>query len=280
LFGAVSSNPAVRQGGPFGHNALGIRVTEQDLDRKAVDRLVAAKSAADAWLCIRDIIHEFGFDHTLYGTNRLRGVGIFGKKNDSFFLSDFPQDVMSLFWEEELYRTAPIAIWAMQNEGPMSLRFGSDLFHAGKLPADQHETQAKMMELGVTSGYVIGFNPPDTTVATALALINTGKSQEETDEIWDKYGDVISTYASIFNLRMASLPIPKAKVGLTERQREVLHWVAHGKTSAEIATILGLSSATIEKHLRQARETLGVSTTTQAVLYAQINSHIFTTRRD
>jgi len=71
---------------------------------------------------------------------------------------------------------------------------------------------------------------------------------------------------------MASLPIPTQRNDLTERQKEVLHWVAHGKTSAEIATILGLSSATIEKHLRQARDTLGVSTTTQAVLFALCTS--------
>lgn len=250
------------------------------LDRDAVDKLVAAKNATDAWVCIRDILKKYKFDHILYGTNRLRRAGVFGKRNDSFFLSDMPESIMSRFWEEELYQTAPVAIWAMQNEGPLSLRYGSELYHSGQLPPEQENTQRILMETGVTSGYVIGFNPPDTTIATALSLINLGRPQEETDEIWEKHGETICSYASIFNLRMASLPIPTPTTGLTERQQEVLHWVAHGKTSVEIATILGLSSATIEKHLRQARETLGVSTTTQAVLYAQINSHIFTTKRE
>ena len=255
-------------------------MTNKDLNREAVDRLIACKNATDAWVSIREILKQFGFDFTLYGTNRLRRAGVFGKRSDSFFMSDLPEEIMERLWEDELYKTAPIAIWAMQNEGPMSFKYGSELFHSGQLPEDQRISQEIMMNKGFTSGYVIGFNQPDTTVATALALINLGRSQEETDEIWEAHGKVICSYASIFNLRMASLPIPTPNVGLTERQREVLHWVAHGKTSAEIATILGLSSATIEKHLRQARETLGVSTTTQAVLHAQINSHIFTTRRD
>jgi len=146
-------------------------VAKQDINREAVDQLVAAKTVTDAWLCIRNILGQFKFDHLLYGTNRLRGVGVFGKRNDSYFLSDFPPDAMEQFWEEELYRTAPVAIWAMQNEGPMSLRFGSDLFHSGQLDDAQRTTQEKLMKMGVTSGYVIGFNPPNTTVATAFALI-------------------------------------------------------------------------------------------------------------
>ena len=262
-----------------GHSGWGYLVTFNQLDQESVDRLTSAQTSADAWLGIREILSAYKFDHLLYGTNRLRGAGVFGKKSDSFFLSDLPKEIMSPLWEEELYRTAPVAIWAMQNEGPMSLDYGSQLYKDNALPADQRAAQESLKEAGITSGYIIGFNPPNTSVATALSLINLGKSQEETDEIWEKHGSIICSYAAIFNVRMAGLPIPTQRNDLTERQKEVLHWVAHGKTSAEIATILGLSSATIEKHLRQARDTLGVGTTTQAVLFAQINSHIFTAKR-
>lgn len=246
------------------------------LDREAVDELIASRDAAQAWICILRILQHYDFDHLVYGTNRLRGAGVFGKRADSFFLSNLPEGVMKQFWEEELYRSTPISLWAMQNEGAMSFKYGSELYHAGKLSDEQRSSQLVMMDAGITSGYVIGFNPPNTKTATALALVNFGKSQEETDEIWERYGNLIMTYAGLFNMRMASLPIPIRDSGLTKRQREVLHWVAHGKTTAEVATILGLSIATIEKHLRQARDTLGVATTTQAVLYAQINNHIFT----
>ncbi len=248
------------------------------IDHAAIDKIVNATTAAEAWVHLRKTLRNAGFDNLLYGTNRLRKAGVFGKRADSFFLSDLPAGLMQKFWDEELYRTAPVAIWAMQNQGPMSLDYGSERYHAGELPKDQRQTQEILMEAGITSGYVVGFNPPQTTVATAVALLNMGRTQEETDENWARNGKTILTYASIFNLRMASLPLPSQKSGLTERQKEVLHWVAHGKTSAEVATILGLSTATIEKHLRQARDTLGASTTTQAVLFAQINEHIFTSR--
>ena len=62
---------------------------------------------------------------------------------------------------------------------------------------------------------------------------------------------------------------------LTGRQREALEWVGEGKTTQDIATIMGLTQATVEKHLRLAREALGVETTAQAVLKASYQNQIF-----
>ena len=53
---------------------------------------------------------------------------------------------------------------------------------------------------------------------------------------------------------------------LTPREREVLDWVAAGKTNRDIATILGASPRTVEKHLERIYEKLGVETRTAAVM--------------
>ena len=79
----------------------------------------------------------------------------------------------------------------------------------------------------------------------------------------------------ISHLRIASLPYAGPNP-LTARQREVLEWVGEGKTAQDVATILKVSVATVEKHLRLAREALGVETTTQAVLKASLKKQIFT----
>jgi DNA-binding CsgD family transcriptional regulator len=51
---------------------------------------------------------------------------------------------------------------------------------------------------------------------------------------------------------------------LTPREREVLEWVAAGKTNRDIAAILGARPRTIEKHLERIYEKLGVETRTAA----------------
>jgi DNA-binding CsgD family transcriptional regulator len=55
------------------------------------------------------------------------------------------------------------------------------------------------------------------------------------------------------------------EIRLTRREREVLGWVARGKTNAEIAQLLWLAPSTVRKHLENVYAKLGVSTRTAAV---------------
>jgi len=57
----------------------------------------------------------------------------------------------------------------------------------------------------------------------------------------------------------------QAEVLLTVREREVLAWVARGKTNVEIARLLWLAPSTVRKHLENVYAKLGVSTRTAAV---------------
>lgn len=55
---------------------------------------------------------------------------------------------------------------------------------------------------------------------------------------------------------------------LSAREIETLTWAARGKTSAEIASLLGMSKRTVDFHLDNARDKLGVSTRIQAAVKA------------
>jgi DNA-binding NarL/FixJ family response regulator len=55
---------------------------------------------------------------------------------------------------------------------------------------------------------------------------------------------------------------------LNDREVEVLTWVARGKTSSEIAQIVGLTKRTVDFHIDNARSKLGAATRTEAVIKA------------
>ncbi len=57
-----------------------------------------------------------------------------------------------------------------------------------------------------------------------------------------------------------------AAANLTAREREVLDWLAAGKTNRDIAAILGAKPRTVEKHLEHIYVKLGVETRTAAVM--------------
>jgi len=59
-----------------------------------------------------------------------------------------------------------------------------------------------------------------------------------------------------------------AALGLTQREAEVLAWVAQGKTNREIGMILGASARTVQKHLEHVFQKIGVESRTAAILRA------------
>lgn len=60
----------------------------------------------------------------------------------------------------------------------------------------------------------------------------------------------------------------KSKLSLTERELEVLLWIARGKSNRDIGEILSLSPRTVNKHLEQIYAKLGVENRTSAAALA------------
>lgn len=61
---------------------------------------------------------------------------------------------------------------------------------------------------------------------------------------------------------------PAGRSPLTSREREVLVWICEGKTSDEIASILGISFKTVENHAQSVLEKLDVHNRAQAAAKA------------
>jgi DNA-binding NarL/FixJ family response regulator len=61
---------------------------------------------------------------------------------------------------------------------------------------------------------------------------------------------------------------PLETLGLTQREAEVLLWVAQGKSNSDVATILAIAEKTVKIHLGHIFEKLNVETRTAAALIA------------
>ncbi|MBB2936488.1 DNA-binding NarL/FixJ family response regulator [Amycolatopsis bartoniae] len=77
-------------------------------------------------------------------------------------------------------------------------------------------------------------------------------------------GTVISRFARPAEPAVA----PGAVRSLTEREREVVGWVATGRSNAEIARRLGVSSETVRTHVSRAKLKLGARDRAQLVVFA------------
>lgn len=73
----------------------------------------------------------------------------------------------------------------------------------------------------------------------------------------------------MLKLERSTLPTPDGLPTLSQRQLECLIWAEAGKSARDTGQILEISQRTVEKHLEQAYEALGVRTRIQAVVRAR-----------
>jgi DNA-binding response OmpR family regulator len=80
--------------------------------------------------------------------------------------------------------------------------------------------------------------------------------------------DILTTIITARLVRVARSAVWPKQVDLTEREAETLTWAARGKTSCEIAQILGLTKRTVDFHIDNARLKLNATTRMHAAVKA------------
>lgn len=254
-------------------------VTTSKLNMSYLVELIGARSIEELWSLHTRKMSEYGFDRLLYGFTRFRTAHSFGDREDFVVLSNHPAKYVQRFIEEELYMTAPMVRWAADNEGVCSWRRLNELRAAGKLSPSEQRVVEFNQAMGIVSGITISFRDISDRAKAAIGLVGgPDLDQDAVDAIWQDHGEELLVMNEVMHLKVQNLPYACKRAALTRRQREVLEWVGDGKTTQDVATILGVTQATIEKHLRLARETLDVDTTTQAVLKAWFQNQIYLTK--
>ncbi|TNF19965.1 MAG: LuxR family transcriptional regulator [Rhodobacteraceae bacterium] len=219
---------------------------------------------------------DYGFDRLIYGFTYYRTETSLGDPNDFLMLTNHEAAYTDEFLGNGLYKNAPMTRWAMDHEGVASWRMVRELAEQGALSDEELAVVQFNARMGVTVGYTISFKAVSQRSKGAIALTAApGMSQDEADAVWAEHGDDIVIMNNVAHLKILTLPFTGLGKPLTPRQREALQWVGDGKTTQDIALLMGLTAATVEKHLRLAREALNVETTAQAVLKASFQNQMF-----
>ena len=240
-----------------------------------LERLLLATTIEETWTLHCTAMAKLDFDRLLYGFTRFRSSRDLGQPDDLLVLSNMESCYVTQFIHGGLYRNAPMVRWASHNAGACSWRWMQE--NEATLTEAEKDVIAFNKRHGIVAGYTISFPEVSTRSRGAIGLAaRPGLSQRDVEARWAIDGRVIHMLNNAFHLKATSLPYTHVNP-LTPRQREVLEWVGDGKTMLDIAAILGVTPATVEKHLRLAREALAVETTAQAVLKASYKNQIFVT---
>jgi LuxR family transcriptional regulator len=241
-----------------------------------LNRIAASSSIDEAWNLASAFFQSLGFGRVNYGFTRFRHLKTIGDPDDALFLSTCDAAYVQRYFFGGFYAKTPVFRWAEQNSGACTWTWVKEALEAGRLPAEEAEAVRQNAAMGVVAGISVSFPEVSFRSKGALGLIaDPHLDHAAVDAIFSARREEILAVANMMHLTIVHLPQLSRHRALSPRQREALEWVADGKTTQDVALLMGVSPAMVEKHLRLAREALAVETTAQAVAKGALLNMIF-----
>lgn len=241
-----------------------------------LNRIASSSSIDDAWGHAVAHFGALGFQRVNYGFTRFRHLRTIGDPDDALFLSTCDAAYVQRYFFGGFYSKTPVFRWAERNSGACTWTWVKEAFEAGQLSVDEADAVRQNIAMGVVAGISVSFPQASFRSKGALGLIaDPGLDHARVDAIFAARREEILAVANMMHLTIVHLPQLSRHRALSPRQREALEWVADGKTTQDVALLMGVSPAMVEKHLRRAREALAVETTAQAVAKGALLNMIF-----
>ena len=243
-----------------------------------IETVLEARSAEEVWRHYVARMAGLSFPHFAYYGARILETAGERMLDDAVLLTSYPARLAHEVLSQKFIENAALwRRWTSAGRGTESWGRLQQRRLAGRLPAVDQRVLDMFAKHGFSAGYTIGLG--DTVQRVRAVVIvggPVGTRQDRLDECWCRHGGTAEALTGLLHLRLSTLPYAQPGGVLTQRQREVLECISVGRTTQEIAELLDVTPATVEKHLRLARKALGARTTAQAVLLAASRQHIFT----
>lgn len=211
-------------------------------------------------------VRQHGMDRVLLGL--LTDHSDIGETEIIRFYHYYPADWMRYYFEKQMHLTDPVIMYGPFAEG--CFRW-DEIGKAMKL----NRAQQSCLDMGREAGLYNGLCTPLRGAGGALAGMGLASSVEK--DGFDGKTDLITAYGNHFytvyrrlaaQARGVGAVVPAANIVLTRRERDILSWLARGKSRNDIGEILCLSAHTVDFHQRNIFRKLGVNSTVLAVARA------------
>jgi LuxR family quorum sensing-dependent transcriptional regulator len=230
---------------------------------EAIDAIEAARTPEEALGIFRRSIAQAGF-----GAHAIIGLPDAQTEFRSRVIANgWPSEWTDAYVKENLCEIDPVALHCSRTAEPFEW---SEAPYDPERQPEAHSVMQRAVEVRMGRGFCVPIHYGD---GSGAAVTIAG----ERPELGHGVLAAIHLVALYAHHRVRSLirlvPLTKNKI-LTTREREVMQWVAAGKTSWEIGVILDISEATANKHTLSASRKLGAVNRTQAVVNALRNAEI------
>jgi DNA-binding CsgD family transcriptional regulator len=221
---------------------------------ETVEALARAPNAAAALAAASATFARFGF--SAFILTRLPPPRLAG--GPQVLLNGWPEEWTTRYIEAGHYAYDPVARFCSASNAPFGWLDIPEQYWAHP-QAEQVAREAAACNLN--DGYCVPLHSPLGSGGLSLAGSEI--------EIEPGFGQLASLIAHSVCDAMERVELSSCgKTRLTMRERDILSWVAYGKTVARIADLLSISEHTVGEHLKHIRHKLGTSNNAHSIVRA------------
>lgn len=236
------------------------------MDAKTLARIEALSGCAGLdtlYAATKSIVAEMGFDYFIYGVRVATSL----TNPYQFVFSGYPPEWRRHYVEAGYEAEDPMVAHCSRQRRAVPVIWDRAFFSTG--------LAAKLWAEAADAGLRNGASFPVRGACGEAAMLSLADGRDPRQARADVIralgdGQILACYLheAIARLVLRQETVPLSNAALSPREQECLLWAADGKTSWEIAKIIGVSERTAIFHLHNATEKLGVCSRQHAVARA------------
>jgi LuxR family transcriptional regulator len=215
-----------------------------------IEEIIRSSSPSEAWEYVKLATKMLGFDHCAYGQKSVFPTS----SHSAAMINTYPKEWNNIYKKERIIEHDPVVNTGMKTTNPI-------------LWEDVYSKNQEIWERSNGFGLKYGWSKSSLAPSGMASLFSVCRSHEPLSQSEVKLKLPFLLWLSSVTTQMQAQhhtkDIPTYR--LTQRESEVITWSANGKTSSEISLILGLSERTVNWHIKNVVEKLGVTNKTGAV---------------
>lgn len=206
-------------------------------------------------------MHALGFDRVIFSL--MSDHAAIGRAACHGIARNYPSDWMSHYVSVGYQDVDPVRQRIMVSDRPF---FWSELPRTRRLT----DGEQAVMDGGQEAGLNDGIGIPLRGARGAIAGVGAASSSKGVARTLSTLcqANLLAQQFYLAYLELCSSAEVAAPVTLSSREREILEWVAAGRTKSEIGEILSISHHTVDYHTRKVLQKLGAPNLTVALLGA------------
>jgi LuxR family quorum sensing-dependent transcriptional regulator len=220
---------------------------------EALDRMASPEQAMDG---MHGVVGKYGFEFFCFNS--------FAPPHQKFeevmWACRVPPEWLKLYLEKDYAHDDPSIRMCKKTVHPFEWR---DAAYDPEREPRAAEVVKRAGEFNLTNAILVPIPSP----SGCIGNVWVGGYRPEINEQNKRLIHLISLYA-FDRIHQLAAPSERRKAALTERQREILTWIASGKSAWEIGEILNITKRTVDEHAQTAFRRLGAANRVQAVAIA------------